>query len=106
MVNNSRNLPEPIMTFKYHTEFVAAAKLEAYEERVAEVQRLVDQVINVDFTVCVLYSSKFYLLRSAPRTKQTHAGDTFGPLGKGGGEVAQEHDDNFKFGENKLNLST
>jgi len=39
-----RNLPEPLMTFKMHTSFIAAAKLDAYEQRVAEVARLVDQL--------------------------------------------------------------
>jgi len=39
-----RNLPEPIMTYKLHAKFIAAAKLETYEARVSEVQSLVDQL--------------------------------------------------------------
>ena len=39
-----RNLPEPLMTFKMYTSFIAAAKLDAYEQKVAEVARLVNQL--------------------------------------------------------------
>lgn len=39
-----RNLPEPLMTYKMHSSFIAAAKMETYEERVGEVARLVDQL--------------------------------------------------------------
>eukprot|EP00095_Tigriopus_kingsejongensis_P011468 maker-scaffold582_size130280-snap-gene-0.26 protein:Tk11468 transcript:maker-scaffold582_size130280-snap-gene-0.26-mRNA-1 annotation:"hypothetical protein DAPPUDRAFT_321304" len=39
-----RNLPEPIMSYRFHSTFIAAAKLDTYEERVSEVQRLVEQL--------------------------------------------------------------
>ncbi|TRY74076.1 hypothetical protein TCAL_06711 [Tigriopus californicus] len=39
-----RNLPEPIMSYRFHSQFIGAAKLDTYEERVAEVQRLVEQL--------------------------------------------------------------
>lgn len=39
-----RNLPEPIMTFRLHFQFIAAAKLDSHEERVGEVERLVAQL--------------------------------------------------------------
>ena len=39
-----RNLPEPIMTYKMHSKFIAAAKLDTYEARVAEVKRLTEQL--------------------------------------------------------------
>jgi len=39
-----RNLPEPLMTFRMHSSFIAAAKLETYEQRVCEVARLVSQL--------------------------------------------------------------
>eukprot|EP00096_Caligus_rogercresseyi_P014646 TRINITY_DN7159_c0_g1_i1.p1 TRINITY_DN7159_c0_g1~~TRINITY_DN7159_c0_g1_i1.p1 ORF type:complete len:898 (-),score=177.35 TRINITY_DN7159_c0_g1_i1:145-2838(-) len=39
-----RNLPEPIMTFQFHHQFIAAAKLETRDERISEVHRLVLQL--------------------------------------------------------------
>lgn len=44
-----RNLPEPLMTFKLHEEFIAAAKKENPDVRLSEITRLVNQLPKDNF---------------------------------------------------------
>ncbi|XP_013413273.1 rho GTPase-activating protein 26 isoform X2 [Lingula anatina] len=47
--NYFRSLPEPIMTFKQHTQLLAAAKLEQKKDRVREIHKLVHQLPEANF---------------------------------------------------------
>ncbi|XP_071452500.1 rho GTPase-activating protein 26 [Hetaerina americana] len=46
-----RGLPEPLMTFQLHDDFVAAAKLDLKEERINQVHRLVHQLPKQNFSL-------------------------------------------------------
>lgn len=49
--NYLRNLPEPLMTFRYHNGFIAAAKLELRQIRVNDVHTLIHRLPKQNFEV-------------------------------------------------------
>ncbi|XP_060531774.1 rho GTPase-activating protein 26 isoform X3 [Cylas formicarius] len=46
-----RNLPEPLMTYRYHNDFIAAVKKESRQQRIHEVHKLIYKVPKTNFDV-------------------------------------------------------
>ncbi|XP_035213484.1 rho GTPase-activating protein 26-like isoform X2 [Stegodyphus dumicola] len=46
-----RNLPEPLMTFRLHSAFIAAAKLDNMDERISEIQSLAHRLPKPNFSM-------------------------------------------------------
>ncbi|CAG7818348.1 unnamed protein product [Allacma fusca] len=77
-----RNLPEPVMTFRYHEAFIAAAKQETRVQRVQDVHTLVHRIPMANFQILdILIAHLQSIAAKSEKNKMTvsNLGVCFGP---------------------------
>ncbi|CAG0882567.1 unnamed protein product [Cyprideis torosa] len=77
-----RNLPQPLMTFRFHQDFIVAAKRESRSLRVADVHRLIHSLPKANFKMLKILVT--HLVKVAGRCDQnrmsvSNLGVCFGP---------------------------
>ncbi|XP_077983608.1 rho GTPase-activating protein 26-like isoform X2 [Glandiceps talaboti] len=80
--NYFRNLPEPLMTFKFHEEFITAAKKESRTLRINDIHALVHQIPEPNFEMLdILIGHLRRVASNCPKNLMTTAniGVCFGP---------------------------
>jgi hypothetical protein len=80
--NYFRNLPEPLMTFRLHSAFISAAKLDNMDERIDEIQSLVHRLPKPNYSMLeILIAHLCKVAKHADKNLMTvsNLGVCFGP---------------------------